>query len=238
MDTSNKQTLGSKKRKFHAKPKTQKAINEKLEKEIKQLRKIEKINKPPVKSNYTENDISPDNTWHAMALDYPALGGTASERLGPIIEMKSVNVRFVVTTSNSDTYDTLRVMFVQYMDGNTDGNYPVNHDSNVWESTSTSYPYLVPFNTQTASRYRVLYDEMFHVNENGVAEISRNLLFSAKASPQTKPWAISKIVFTGDTGLGLPPIESGLILGWVCSDSTASPNPKITYTVKVNYTDS
>jgi len=177
MDTSNKQTLGAKKRKFHAKPKTQKAINEKIEKEIKQLRKIEKINKPPVKSIYAENTLSPGNSWVAIALDYPALGGTANERLGPIIEMKSVNVRFVVTTSNSDTYDTVRVIFIQYMDGNTVTNYPINHDTNVWESTATSYPYIVPYNTQTASRYRVLYDEIFHVNENGVAEISRTLLF-------------------------------------------------------------
>jgi len=205
------------------------------DREIKRLKSMIKVNKPPVKSTYAEGVVSPDNSWVACAFNYPAKGGAEDERLNAEIILKSINVRFTLSVSETDDFDTMRVIIVQYMDGNEVANYPLNHDSNLWLSPTTGYPMLSPYNTQSASTYRVLYDKAFNLNENGVAQVTENVLITAKQIAQVN--GITRLKFDTDAGLGLPGLDRGIILMWVCSDSTASPNPSIEFSVKMNFID-
>lgn len=199
--------------------------------EIKKIKKQLKVIAPPVKSTYGEAVYNPENAWTSVAMNYPAKGPDNDERLGEIIEIKSINIRYTLSVSESDNFDTMRCVLVQYMDGNEEAQYPLDHARNLWLEPVTDYPVLSPFNTQSASTYRVLFDKTYNLCDGGQAQICENLLVTAK------DLAISKIKFDTDGGLGLPSLDSGLIILWVCSDSTATPNPKIECTFKMNFTD-
>lgn len=201
------------------------------DRKIKQLEKKLKANEPPVKSSYLENIDSPENVWFAFGLPYPAKGGADNERLGQEIIVKSVNFRWLINASETDDFDTLRFVIVQFMDGNAVSEFPLNYNTNLWLEPTTDYPYLSPFNTQSASTYRVLFDKTYNVCANGVAQMSENVLITSK------DMAISKLKFDGDTGGGLPGLDRGLIICFACSDSTAVPNPDVKFTCKMNFID-
>lgn len=201
------------------------------DKKIKLLTKKLRMNEPPVKSCYLENVDSPENVWFAFGLPYPAKGGADNERLGQEIIVKSINFRWLINASESDDFDTLRFVIVQFMDGNAATEFPLNYQSNLWLSPVTDYPYLSPFNTQSASTYRVLFDKTYNVCATGIAQMSENVLLNSK------DMAISKLKFDGDTGGGLPGLDRGLIICFACSDSSASPNPDVKFTCKMNFVD-
>lgn len=206
--------------------------DKKQDAQILRLTKMLKKAEPPVKSTYAEGTETPENAWIYMGVNYPAKGDAPDQRIGERIDLKSINIRFLMSDSNTDGFDTLRVVIIQYLDGNTFANFPINYQTNVWLQPTTSYPYLSPFNTQSASTYRVLYDKMYHTNENGQAQFSDNVLITPGQL------AVSKYKFDTDDGGSLPGLDRGLILMAVCSDSTSSPNPDFVYTVKFNFTDS
>jgi len=206
--------------------------DQKQDKEIKRLKQQLKVIAPPVKSTYGEAVYNPENAWTSVAMNFPAKGGDNDQRLGEIIEIKSINIRYTLSVSESDNFDTMRCVLVQYMDGNEVTNYPWDHERNLWLEPVTDYPVLSPYNTQSAATYRVLFDKVYNLNDNGQAQVTENILVLAK------DLAISKIKFDTDAGLGLPGLDAGLIILWVCSDSSASPNPKIEATFKMNFTDS
>jgi len=216
---------------FPKKPTSSTKKDQQQDRDIKRLKNALRVLAPPVKSRYGETVYNPENEWMSIGLPYPAKGGDKDERLGDTIDVKSINFRYTISVSETDNFDTFRCCIIQYMDGNTETNYPLNHLTNVWLQPTTDYPVLSPFNTQSASTYRVLFDKVYNVNENGVAQISENVLVLAK------DMAITKIKFDTDAGLGLPALDRGLILMWICSDSSASPNPKIECTIKFNFTD-
>jgi len=210
---------------------SKKSKDQKQDAEIKRMKQKLKAIEPPVKSTYGEAVYNPENSWTSVAMNFPAKGGDYDERLGEIIEVKSINIRYTLSVSETDDFDTMRCVLVQYMDGNEEGQYPLDHARNLWLEPVTDYPVLSPFNTQSASTYRVLFDKVYNLNDNGQAQYTENILVLAK------DLAISKFKFDTDGGLGLPALDRGLIILWVCSDSTATPNPKIECTFKMNFTD-
>lgn len=201
------------------------------DREIKRLKHIVKQTAPPIKSAYVEEQQNPTNAWTAIGLPYPVKGGAADERLGQEIIIKSINYRFTLSVSESDDFDTMRVCIIQYMDGNLVNNFPIGQLTNVFLEPTGSYPVLWPFNTQSASTYRVLFDKNYNLNEQGVAQVSENLLITHKQL------AITKVKFDTDAGGALPGLDRGLIMFYVCSDSTASPNPGIEISTKLNFID-
>lgn len=202
------------------------------DREIAKLKKLIKDVAPPVKSTYSEFVLNPQNEWIAFGLPYPSLGGDPTERLGAQIKLRSINLRFNLAVSETDNFDTMRVILVQYMNGNEHDEFPLNYNTDLWLSPTTDYPILSPYNTQSASTYRVLYDEVFNLNENGKAQCAKNLVL------YSKDLAIYEIKFDTDAGGALAGLDRGLIVGYACSDSSASPNPSITGTFKLNFVDS
>jgi len=200
--------------------------------EIKRIKKQLKVIAPPVKSNYSEATYNPQNAWTGLGVPFPAKGEEPNERIGDEIVIKSVNVRYNLSVSESDTFDTMRVVFVQWNQPNTEGNLPVGQDALLWLDPSMDYPYNSPYNTQTASTYKVLFDKVYNLNDAGISQAHENLVFLPKDLKTTK------LKFGTDVGTALPQLDGGLIVGYVCSDSTASPNPGINISVKLNYTDS
>lgn len=201
------------------------------DREIKRLKSMVKLSAPPVKSAYVEEQQNPTNAWTAIGLPYPVKGGAADERLGQEIIIKSINYRFTLSVSESDDFDTMRVCIIQYMDGNLVNNFPIGQLTNVFLEPTGSYPVLWPFNTQSASTYRVLFDKNYNLNEAGIAQHSENILLTSK------DLAISKVKFDTDAGGALPGLDRGLIIFYVCSDSSASPNPGIEISTKLNFID-
>jgi len=223
----------NKKRKFNNKKTQAKSLSrdDKQDKEIARLKKLVKVQAPPTKTTYVETTLSPENTWAAFGIPFPAKGGAANQRLGDDIEFKSLNVRYLVSASESDDFDTMRVILIQFMNGNEHDEFPVNYFQDLWESPTTSYPYLSPYNTQSSSNYKVLYDQMHHLDAAGEAEQSGNVLILPK------DLRVTKFHFDTDSGGALAGLDRGIIIGFVCSNSTASPNPDFTCTMKFNFTD-
>jgi len=206
--------------------------DKKQDMEIKKIKKQLKVIAPPVKSTYGEAVYNPENAWTSVAMNFPAKGTDYDERLGEEIELKSLNIRYTLSVSESDNFDTMRCVLVQYMDGNEVTQFPLDHERNLWLEPVTDYPVLSPFNTQSASTYRVLFDKVYNLNDNGQAQVTENLVFFPK------DFAVTHFKFDTASGLGLPGLDRGLIILWVCSDSSATPNPKIECTFKMNFTDS
>jgi len=195
-------------------------------------------NSPPIKTKWYVFTSSPQNEWAPLGLAWPILGGANNQRLGQDIKIKSIQIKGKIAVASSDGFDTFRVVLVQYMDSNTSGQYPYGSLENAVKQTfldvnSGDYPYIMPFKTQTKSSYRVLYDQTFFVDNSGTAECAVEILLTPK------DLAISKIHFLDneDTDVNLPALSEGIIVGWVCSDSTTTPNPSMEAVVKFNYID-
>lgn len=208
-----------------------------LKKEMFRLKKQMLVTKPPVKSVYQENTLSAENDWVGIGVIYPKLGGGNDERLGNQIQIKSINWRILFKVAESDDFDNVRFVIVQFLDNNTEANYPYGSLNGALEkvfyNNSTDYPINIPYNTQTTQSYRVLYDEVFCLSAQGVEAVHKNILLTSK------DLAVSKLVFEqADSDNNLPGLNEGLIVGFFCSDSAATPNPTITWSVKTNYTDS
>lgn len=204
------------------------------DKQIQQLKLMVNRNKPPVKSIYTNVGSSVSDSFTGFPFAYPAKGGLSTERLADEIFIKSIQLNYLVTVDNTDTYDTFRVVIVQLLDGNPTGNYPTGIVSpNLFiTAATTSYPWLAPYNTQKKASYRVLYDKMHHLNENGSAEQSAQVLILPSQL------AVKKIVFVDDTGGQLPPLEEGLIACFAISNSDSVPHPSFEGVWRLNFTDS
>jgi len=207
-----------------------------LKKEMFRLKKQMLVAKPPVKSVMGENVLSAQNDWIGIGILYPKLGGGNDERLGNQIQIKSINIRALFKVAESDNFDNVRFVLVQFLDNNTEANYPYGSLNGALEkvfyNNSTDYPINIPYNTQTTQSYRVLYDEVFCLSAQGVESVHKNILLTSK------DLAVSKLVFeTAESDNNLPGLNEGLIVGFFCSDSAATPNPSMTYTVKLNFTD-
>lgn len=208
-----------------------------LEKQLLVLRNQVKGNEPPIKSIYQENILSPQNEGAPLGIPYPALGGAKTNRLGQDIKLKSINIRGLWKVAESDGFDNVRLTIIQYMDKNANAGYPFGSVSAAWnnvflEDYANDYPIIAPFNTQTTQSYRVLYDETWCLSSQGIEGAMVNIVLTPK------DFAVKKLHFNDDaSNANLPGLQEGLIMGWVSSDSAASPNPSFTYTVKTNFID-
>lgn len=211
---------------------------DKLQKQLNRLKASMVHNAPPIKTKWAIFTQSPQNEWGAMGIYWPTLGGANNQRLGQDIKIKSIELKGIVKVAESDDFDTVRLVVVQYLDSNTSGQYPYGGLAQVVNTTfldanTGDYPYIMPFRTQTKSSYRVLCDKTWEVNKQGKATADIHELITSKNL------AVTKIHFLDneDTDVNLPGLSEGMILGFVCSNSTASPNPQFEIVVKLNYID-
>lgn len=209
-----------------------------LQKQINRLKASIVHNSPPVKTKWYLFSNNPQNEWFGGGMAWPTLGGANNQRLGQDIKIKSIQFKGKVSVASSDGFDMFRCVLVQYLDSNTSAQYPYGSQSNAVAQTfldvnTGDYPYIMPFKTQTKSAYRVLYDKTFFLDNSGQAEAPVDFMVTAK------DLAVSKIHFldNDDTEVNLPGLSEGMLIFWVCSDSTATPNPGIECVIKMNYID-
>jgi len=212
--------------------------NEALQKQITMLKSAMVHNAPPIKTKWNIFDNTVTNEWTGIGIAYPALGGANNQRLGQDIKVKSLQGKGTVSVAESDDFDTVRFVVMQYLDSNTSDNYPYGDLGHcvqqTWLDVNTGdYPYIMPFKTQTKSAYRVLYDKTFFTDKGGNAQLPIEFLITSK------DLAVSKLHYLDneDTSVNLPGLSEGLIICFACSDSTTSPHPRIQMTFKLNYID-
>lgn len=209
-----------------------------LQKEINRLKASMVHNAPPIKTKWYITTPAPQNEWTGIGLAWPTLGGANNQRLGQDIKIKSIQVKGKINVASSDGFDMFRVVFLQYLDSNTSGQYPYGSLDNCIKTTfldsnSGDYPVIMPFMTQTKSAYRVLYDKTVCLDNGGQAQATVDILITSK------DLAVSKIHYldNSDTEPNLPALSEGMIVGFCCSDSTATPNPQMEAVIKLNYID-
>jgi len=209
-----------------------------LQQQITRLKSAMVHNAPPIKTKWNIFDNTVTNEWTGIGIAYPALGGANNQRLGQDIKVKSLQGKGTISVAESDDFDTVRFVVMQYLDSNTSDNYPYGDLGHcvqqTWLDLNTGdYPYIMPFKTQTKSAYRVLYDKTFFTDKGGNAQVPVEFLITAK------DLAVSKLHFLDneDTSVNLPGLSEGLIVCFGCSDSTTSPHPRIQMVFKLNYVD-
>lgn len=209
-----------------------------LERQIQRLKANMVHNAPPIKTKWYIATPSAQNEWDGVGCAWPTLGGANNQRLGQDIKIKSIQYKGIVKVADSDGFDTARFVIVQYLDSNTSGQYPYGSIGNCVSTTfldtnSGDYPYIMPFKTQTKSAYRVLYDKTYQLDNGGNATCDVDVLLTAK------DLAITKIHYLNndDTEVFLPALSEGMIVGFVCSNSTTTPHPQWEITIKLNYID-
>jgi len=212
--------------------------NNQMQKEINRLKSQIVHNAPPIKTKWYVFTNSPQNEWFGGGLAWPTLGGANNQRLGQDIKIKSLQIKGKVSVASTDGFDLFRCVLVQYLDSNTSGQYPYGSQSNAVSQTfldvnTGDYPYIMPFKTQTKSSYRVLFDKTYILDKNGNGEDSVDIFVTSK------DLAVSKIHYldNDDTDVNLPALSEGMLIFWVCSDSSATPNPGIEAVIKLNYID-
>jgi len=206
----------------------------KLETKLNKLVKTVKKNEPPLKRKYYEATQNPENSWTGLAPPYPYVGPAENQRIGEIIQIKEITVNFCISVSTSDSFDTFRMAWVQYKDENASNNLPTGGQELLWMNYDGDFPTQSIWNPITKDRYKVLFDKTYNVNKDGLAQISDSFTIN-----YTQLYDQGKLIFIDDENIEFAPaLQGGYITGFICSDSAASPNPKIEYSVLMTYTDS
>jgi len=144
----------------------------KLETKVNKLSKTVKKQEPPLKRKYYEGSQSPENAWVGFAPPYPYVGPAENQRIGEIIQVKDIICNFNITVSSSDTLDTFRVVFVQFLDENTSNNEPLNAKEILWMNHDGDDPTQSIWNPITTTRYKVFFDKTYNLNNNGLGQIN------------------------------------------------------------------
>lgn len=236
-DTQNNQQINRKYVK--AKRKSDKSSASLLEKQILSLKRMVRSTEPPTKTCYWVYTSNPTNEWTGMGILYPTLGGALNQRLGQEITLKSIQINYKLSVASSDGFDTMRFVLVQFMDNNTSGNYPFTNLAGAVKQVfladnTQDYPYISPFNTQTKKSYRILHDQTWCLDNSGSAQATGTIMVYPRNLAYTK----LHYQDNEDASGLLPGFAEGMIVGFWCSDSSASPNPGVEAYVKTNYTDS
>jgi len=206
----------------------------KLETKLNKLTQTVKKQEPPLKRKYYEGSQAPENAWSGFALPYPYVGADDNERIGQIIQVKDIECNFQINVSTSDDLDTFRVVFVQYKDENTTGNPPTPGLELLFENYDGDDPTQAIWNPITKSRYKVFFDKTYNLNDKGLGQINDSFKVN-----YTQLYDKGKLTFLDTVNNEFfPGLQGGYITGYICSDSTAVPNPEIRYAMMVTYTDS
>jgi len=174
---------------------------------------------------------------------YPAQGVSAysdeetessnqGQRIGNKVEQRCLNFNYQVQLGSgvfgTDTENVVRVTIFEWlMDFSSEA--PTFGD--VFVESTTSFPYLSPFNVDTKEKYRILYDKR-HDLSNAAGNPYMETKFVEFRN--LKPW----VKFFGDSvsGVGAQLIKGNIFL-IVSSDSSATPHPTLTYSTMYTFTD-
>lgn len=157
----------------------------------------------------------------------PAKGTGTSNREGDDIWVLSTEYRIRVSTPEND--DCVRVIFVQWMEYIDSVVTFNNIAENLFVSGSTNY-YMAPFNSQLATKYRVLYDRCFNIDADNKRSFDVHKVF--------KNLPIKKLHFENDDGsTGSYALSKGMVICLMISNSAIAPHPAYEVSSKVNFYD-
>lgn len=227
------------KKKTRKKIVAKKAIDKKQDKRIKQLESFvyKTIENKQVNYQDTGRSISSGsyNTGGFLSIssgseDGEALGAPA--RIGNSITLMSQKFNFNFTGSSTDTYNQIRVLLVESMDGNQ----ALGIGDVLQYSSYSLYANLVfasPYTTKTATnrRYKVHMDKTFVLS--GLA--TKGGVPPAKTIKHTINYKGGKVLDYDGTGAVSPNNHRVSLI--VISDSVSATHPEMNYSTRSTYKD-
>lgn len=190
-----------------------------------------------------EFPVSDSTTGLNTIISYPAQGVTAysgeesessseAQRIGNKINQEVLDFNYQVQLGSgvfgTDTENVVRItVFEWLMDLSSES--PTYGD--VFVESTTSYPYLSPFNIDTKQKYRILYDKTHCLCNTGGNPYVEVVNLKIKNMQKT-------IKFTGDSQAGNgATLIKGNIFFFASSDSSVTPHPTFTFSSMYTYTD-
>ncbi len=216
---------------------SKKRKDKKQDKRLKQLESFvyKTIENKQVNYDNTELSISDssvnDNAFLKVAVgpdDGAAKGDTA--RIGNSITLmrQQYRLNFIGLTAAVEGWNQIRVLIVESMDGNQ----PLVLSDILEQADYSVYKNLVfasPYTTKTATnrRYKIHMDKHFTLNQ--YQHIAKNIKHDVK-------WKGGKLVEFSGPGEEDTPTNHNMSLLFI-SDSTATPHPEVSYSVRSTYKD-
>jgi len=228
----------TKKRKFVSKKKP--TMTDKVLFLEKKLKSMIKNDAPPIKFTYGEGgDAAITDSWTPVQVVWPVLGSGVNNRLQDIIQVKSIQLNFTLYTATglgSENFDNVRLACIQFVDTNASGSSTGAAGlAQIWEGYSGDFVWLNPYNPLTKSKYRVLFDKTYSLTFGGIATQTDRASITSLDMTVNK----GKFVYSndGETNVYYPGMEGGFVCFFICSDSSATPNPLLSYTSRLTFTD-
>lgn len=145
-------------------------------------------------------------------------GDTSITRDGDQLMASSLHIKY--DWEGADSYNHCRLIVFQWYSNTT----PVGADILDSSVVASSNAHMYPYNTSTATKYKILYDSVRLTT--AVSQPVTNM--SQKKIKIPRP----KIKFSPGTTTGTNKVYLCFV-----SDSAAAPNPNLTYHTKLNYRD-
>lgn len=160
-------------------------------------------------------------------------GGSAIARIGNTITLMNQRVNYTCTQAlSTDPYNRMRVIIVSSVDGNVGLNLSdilLYSDYALYSNLVFCSPYTTK--TDTNKRYKIWSDKLFELNgtaKGATANHKENIKYREGGSPG------KLLEFRGDIS-GLP--TNHKLQVFCISDSTVSPHPSISVSVRSTYKD-
>jgi len=157
---------------------------------------------------------------------------TEAQRIGNKINQEVLDFNYMVQLGSgvfgTDTENVLRVTIFEWL---MDLSSEMPTFGDVFVESTTSFPYLSPFNIDTKQKYRILYDKVHNLCNTGGNPFIETVFLKL-----TNMMKMVKFVGDSQTGTGAGLIKGNLFF-FTSSDSSASPHPTLTFSSMYTYTD-
>lgn len=214
-----------------------------LDKRIKKINSETELKWNDSFGTITSSDTAATVAANAVLLNAMAQGTTAITRLGDLITMTSLQIRFLIS-SDIDRITTTQVRILIFFDRQANAAAPVigsNNDTALLDNSVVTLLYNSPFNHRCSERYRVIYDKRVDMNplcvfDFDVATGTTSQVVQLGDSYKFKKSLSTKVKFNGAGGAIGDVITNSLHIAVITAQATEL--PLVQFGARIYYKDS